>query len=220
MKRVLLIGVAAILLAAGVGLADGEVPSVNVVGYGKVAIGPDKLVLVATTFETFGDAKLEDLVGGQLPEASVAYVWDRVAKGYQSSTMLRSGSWSTNLTILRGDAFWLKNAGTQTNEVALRGEVPYDYNNSATTTVANITGVDAVAYAYPTDVLWTNTALAQACVEGDVLYIWNGAMYDSYTMLRAGWPAAAQTVVIEAGRAFFINTSQNINWTEVAPYDL
>jgi len=219
MKRLMAVGLAALLVAAGVGLAA-DVPSVNVVGYGKVVIGPGKLVLVATTFETFGDSTLNDLVGSQLPVSSVAFIWDRVSKSYKTSTMSRFGTWSGTNVILRGDAFWLKNAGSTTNVVTLKGEVPYYYNESATTTVDQITGIDAVAYAYPVDVCWTNTELAKDAVTSDVLYIWNGSSYDTYSKNRFGAWSTPAGFKIEAGRAFFVKTAAVIDWTEVAPYDL
>ncbi|MBM4142709.1 MAG: hypothetical protein FJ225_03815 [Lentisphaerae bacterium] len=190
----------------------------NVVGYGKVVIGPGKLVLVATTFETFGDSTLNDLVGNQLPNGSGAFIWDRVSKTYKTSTLGRGG-WSGTNVIIRGDAFWLKNTGSTTNVVTLKGEVPYYYNDSATTTVSQISGIDAVAYAYPVDAFWTNTALAKAAAVNDALYIWNGGSYDVYTKGRAGWSTPAG-FKIAAGRAFFVKTAAAIDWTEVAPYNL
>jgi hypothetical protein len=208
------------LLAAGVGLAAGEVPSVNVVGYGKVTIPPTNLVLVATTFETFGDSTLDDLVGDQLPAGSTAYIWDRVGKTYIPASVNRFGAWSTNTPILRGDAFWLRNSSSvEAVEVSLRGEVPYDYNNAATTTVSSITNVDAVAYAYPADVLWTNTALSQALAAGDTIYIWDGG-WTPYSKSRLGSWGGGDTLTISAGRAFFVESANLVDWTEVAPYDL
>ena len=223
MKKMLAVVMVVGLIAAVVAIGQ-EVTSVNAVGFTKIEIGPGGLALVAPVFESFGDATLNDIVGDQLPNGSTAYIFDRASGTYKISTKLKGTGWDaagTN-TLFRGDALWLRNDGSVTATVSMMGEVPYTYNDGKTTTVYSIEGVDAVGYAFPTDVVWTNTVLAGALASGDLLYIFNTGTgsFDPYTKLKGtGWDTPAG-LTIEAGRAFFVNSSSSIDWTEIAPYDL
>lgn len=223
MKKAL-VALLAIAMVASLSFAQDEVKSVNVVGFNKVAAPGQKLVLTSVTFESFSGSTLEDLVGDQLPVGSVAYIWNRQTKGYDPASRTLRGGWVSTTPILRGDAFWLRSSDPEgtTNVVSFMGEVPDDYNDSKTNTIPGITGLDAIAYAFPVDIAWTNTTLATAMGTGDLLYIWDDAnrTYQSYSKtLRGGWSSAAG-VVLKAGRAFFVNTASSIDWTEIAPYEL
>lgn len=215
---------AGMMLVAGLlvtGALAQDVTSVNVVGFNKVAIGPGQYAFLALPFESFGDATLEDLVGDQLPQNSAAYIWDRVSKTFVPSSRTKFG-WSGTNVIHRGDGFWLRNASTTTtNYVSLMGEVPAAYNNSATTTVAGISGVDAVGYAYPTDVTWTNTTLSQQVPQNAALYVWDEVTQQlvAFSKTKFGW-STPPGYSIKAGRAFWISTTTPVDWSEVAPYNL
>jgi len=208
-------------MLAGMALAQtSTVTSVNAVGYNSVEIDPGDFALVVLPFEMFEDSTIENLVGDQLAVGSWCYIWDRPTDSYVSGSRGRGGWTLTNL-ILRGDAFWLKNGGASTSTVSFLGEVPEEYNDAMTTTVYSILGTDATGYAYPTDVQWTNTALAEAAASGSWLYIWDVVAqgYDSYSKGRGGWSTPAG-FTISAGRGFWVKTTSTIDWTEVAPYDL
>lgn len=215
---VLVVGLIAAVVAIGQ-----EVTSVNAVGFTKIDIGPGGLAFVAPVFESFGDSTVTDVVGDQLGNGSAAYIFDRVTKSYVPASKTKSG-WigdgATNI-LHRGDALWLFNGGVSTSTVSLMGEVPYTYNDGKTSTVYSINGTDAFGYAFPVDVVLTNTSLASAMANGDAVYLFNTAtgQFDPYSKTKSGWLPTGN-VTIEAGRAFFVFTSQNIDWTEIAPYDL
>lgn len=219
---VLVLGLIATVVAIGA-----EVTSVNAVGFTKIDIEPGKLVLVSPVFESFTDQTVAGIVGDQLPTGSKAYIFDRATGDYLTSTKQKGTTgWDgpgTNM-LFRGDALWLKNAGLATESVSMMGEVPYDYNGGKTSTVYGILGVDAVGYAFPTDVVWTNTTLSAAMGSGDRVYIFNEGTggFDSYPKAKgtAPWSSAPAGLTIEAGRAFFVKTANSIDWTEVAPYNL
>jgi len=163
------------------------------------------------------------LVGDQLPTGSRAWIFNRATQSYATCAKLKggwSGSGTTNV-IFRGDAFWLYNGGTTTNEVAFMGEVPYTYNDGKTSTVYSIQGYDGVGYAFPVDVIWTNTTLSQNMTTGDRLFVWDDeGNYSSYARLKGGWATPAG-LTIPAGRAFFVyTTGASVDWEEIAPYDL
>jgi hypothetical protein len=213
----------AVMVAASCAMAaTNEVTSVNVVGFNRIAIPPNGMALVTLNFESFGNSTLQDLIGDQLAVNSKAYIWDRASNTYVGASRTRGG-WSATNVIMRGDAFWLKPAASATtNYVTFMGEAPAAYNQGQSTTIFGISGMEAVGYAYPTDLVWTNTALAKVQTQvNDKLYIWNVNTqgYDGYSKTRGGWSTPAG-FTIPAGRAFWLKTSVTIDWTEDAPYSL
>lgn len=222
MKKMLLVMAATALVGASAVQAQSEtVTSVNVVGYYTVTIPSNGLALVTPVLEGFGAGTLEDIIGAQLPVGSEALLWDRVNKTYIPASRGRGGWSSTNL-ILRGDGVWLRpTLGSGEVTVTFMGEVPAANNMGTTTTVANISGVDAVGYGYPVDFDWTNSALSQAVPTGAELLIWNvaGQTYNPYSKGRGGWTTPAG-FKIKAGEAFWIRTTNAVDWVQTVPYTL
>ncbi len=222
MKKMLLVMAAAALVVGDRVQAQSEtVTSVNVVGYYSVTIPANGIALVTPVLESFGAATLQDLVGDQLPVGSQAFIWDRETKGYVTTGRTRAG-WGSTKIIMRGDAVWLRApAGTGAHTITFMGEAPGDYNAAGTTTVENISGIDAVGYAYPADIIWTNTALSSAAPVGSQLLVWNITTqgYETYGRTRAGWSTPAG-YTIKAGQGFWIRSATPVDWTEEVPYSL
>ncbi len=226
MKKMLLVMAAGTLFAAGTAQAQSEtVTSVNVVGYYSVTIPANRLALVTPVLESFGSGNLDELVGQQVPVGSKIYVWDRVNKNYIISTPNAiTKKWNYTNTLVRGDVFWIKpltNGISYT--ITMMGEVPGTYNSAGTTTVANVTGTDAVGYTYPIDIAWTNTTLSVAAGKGATMYIWNASTgsYTIYTsnLITGNWNTPAG-FLIKAGEAFWIKPKVPLDWIEEVPYDL
>lgn len=225
MKKMMLVMAAGALFAASAVQSQADtVTSVNVVGYYSVTIPSNGVALVTPVLEDFGAGTVADLIGDQLPSGSSVYIWDRSLNGYVSAGKTRSGWTGTGAAnvLLRGDAIWLVPPKDNTQRtVTFMGEVPGSYNLAETTTVYSISGADAVGYAYPVDVLWTNTTLAQALPTGASLYTWDTVSqgYLNFGKTRSGW-GTANALTIKAGQGFWVVTSTPIDWQEVAPYDL
>ena len=223
MRRIQTLILALSVMAAGAMAQSTNVNSVNVVGYTTVTVPSNNgLVLVSLNLESVsGQAMcISNLVGDQLPVNSWAHIWDRTKNGYYSTSKTRSGWGSIGTSnIMRGDAFWLQNGSLTANYVVVfSGEVP-DSTLEATTTVSQISQVDAVGYPYPADILWTNTTLAKNSLVGDWLHVWNGAGYVSYSKTRGGW-GVAETNTIRLGQGFWFQTTNTVAWTESVPYNL
>jgi len=223
MKKMMLVAAACAMVAAPSALfaQDDPVTSVNVVGYYSVTIPNNGIALVTPVLDNMEGATLQELVGNQLPGGSEAFIWDRVNKGYIPATLSR-GNWTATNVILRGDAIWLRpsaNSGPQT--VTFMGEVPSENNNASTTTVHNISGIDAVGYAYPVDKVWTETSLAAAVPNASELLVWNIETqgYETFTKSRGAWTTPAG-YEIKAGQGFWIRTADPVDWVEGIPYDL
>lgn len=227
MKKMLLVSAASALFVAGSALAQSEtVTSVNVVGYMTVTIPTNGLALITPVVESFDPGTIEDLDNGQLPNGADAYIWN--SGGYLKVSKDTRGNWTGSATtniILRGDAVWIApNNATADTTFTMMGEVPGAYNAAATTTVANISGTDAVGYSYPVDILWTNTALSSQLPNGSDLYIWNlGTQgYNKFSKdTRGNWTGSGiSTLEIKTGEAFWVTTSTPLDWDETVPYDL
>jgi len=225
MKRMILV-VAVLSLVSGLALAQTtEVSSVNVVGYIKVTVPSNGLAFVTVPLETLNGSvfTIPSIISNQLPGGSMAYIWDRNSKSYQIESMGRSGWLPGTNRLYRGDGFWLKGVATTSDyTVTVMGEVP-DSILEMTTTVNNISSVDAAGYAYPADVLWTNTTLAKGANSADMIYIWNSTnqTYSIYSIGRSGWNTPAD-YKIRAGQAFWYRRGGGgpTNWIETVPYNL
>lgn len=223
MKKLLSL-VAAALVMGTMAYGQTNVLSQNAVGYVKVTVDAGDLALVRNDFVNIDGSPvtIPTLLGDQVPANSVAHVWDRVGGSYASVTKGGRG-WPAGATneLMRGDAFFLQipaAAAEASYDVYLLGEVPAD----AEATVANIQ-VDAIGYPYPAAVNWTATTLSESMAASDTLHVWDQATqtYVSITKGGRGWPAAADTVVIEPGQAFWVETAAATpaDWTETKPYD-
>lgn len=231
MKKIMLV-MATVLVAGSYVLANSTtVTSVNVVGYYQVTIPANGAALITPILEPMNDAvgTIADLLGPDaLPANTRAYIWDREIKDYVSATRGARGGWGgddPNRIILRGDAVWIvPPASEQPTTVTIMGDVPGDYNYAATTTVANISGTDAVGYAYPVSLNWTNSTLAQSLPNNSRLYIWDMDLqdYESFTKgARSGWNTP-ESFEIPAGTGFWV-TAPEVDfpdWDQVVPYDL
>ncbi len=221
MKKMMLVAAACALVAAPSILSADTVTSVNVVGYYSVTIPNNGLALVTPVLEGLDGATIADLVGEQLPVGSNAILWNRETKSYVFGGRTRSG-WSMTNVILRGDAFWLRPAAdTGPHTVTFMGEVPAAYNMAQETVVDNIQGTDAVGYAYPVDIIWTNTTLAQVVPTGSNLIIWDldSQSYTFYGKTRSGW-STPPSFEIKAGQGFWIRSTDPVDWEEEVPYTL
>ena len=231
MKKMLLVMAAGALFAAGSATAD-TVTSVNVVGYYSVTIPANQLALVTPVLEDFQTGTVADLFGDELPVGSTVYQWDRSSNGYNiynynasfGGNVWKDGDNQTPTNIiLRGDAMWVQPNSTNEITVTFMGEVPGIYNQAETTTVENISVADAIGYTYPVDMLWTNTAIAQS-PDLSTVHFWNGTGWDTYNKSPGFggvfvWDSPdAETKVLKAGEAFWVEINSPTNWVEHAPY--
>ena len=208
MKK-LVMTVAVLACAASIVSAQ-TVTSANMVGYAKVQAVGGELTLVALNFET-GGLTVDEILGSQLPDLSVVNLWDKSTGAYVTCTKGRAG-FNPNPVVELGDAFWIKAAGTGTNEIILSGEVLQSDTNS----VVVDAGLDASGYYYPVDTLWEDTDLATQAPDLSVLNVWNGTGYDTYTKGRAGWGAAGVTISVKDG--FWLKVPSTFTWNEERPF--
>lgn len=227
MNKMMLVAAACAMVVAPSMILGDDVTSVNTVGYYSVTIPAGGLALITPVLEGMDGGTLEDLIGDQMQPGNAAiYFWDRIEKGYKIANYDSFGQWSSAATnvVMRGDGVWLQNDHSESVTLTFMGEVPGEYNDADVTTVDNLSGLDAVGYAYPVDVEWLETELASALPSDSAIYYWNVAeqSYSSGLKDQFGeWSSAVQDLVIKAGSAFWIETPEPVDpWVESVPYDL
>lgn len=189
------------------------VASANILGYTKITIPSNQLVLISTRF--INSSNTVNGLFGSLPNGSAVYFWDTASQVYSSAMKTRSGwgAFGTN-TIDRGAGVFLAlPANTQTN-VILSGTVPTD--NTAAVYVVN--GLALVSYPYPSATAFTNTTLAISAASGDSVSFWNNGWL-SYMKTRSGWGAATNKQ-IGISEAFFFKGSSSATRQELQPYSI
>lgn len=224
MKKMMLVMAAASLVVGSSVWAQSEtVTSVNVVGYYSVTIPANSAALITPVLETLDGATIKELLGNQIP-GGLIYIWSRTNANYVTAEYNEfSEQWegaAANKTLLLGDALWVvpPKDGTP-HTITMMGEVP----TNSTTQVQNV-GKDAVGYAYPIDIEWTSTQLAQDAPYGSLLYIWNmqTSAYLTYEKdaFVEGW-TTPPGLKIKQGEAFWIMMPSTFpGWTEIKPYTL
>lgn len=168
MKRIIAVLTMASVLA-GVAVAE-DVTSVNAVGFIKQTIADDGWGIVAMPLSSTTGA-VEFTVADILVDAplgTVAWFWRGSLWNFESVLPFVGWSPGTN-KFIRGDALFV-NAPSGGGPVTytVTGEVP-GADTAGTSTVVVASGWTLVGFSYPVDVLLTNTALASAALDGDVL---------------------------------------------------
>ena len=234
--------VAGLIAGTLVAVAQTQVSSNNIVGYFKLTLDRGKLILLRNVFDS-GSANAvtpESIFGSSLPVGTEVYAWNNQTAAYLiSKYTIKPGppptfkpattNWSISLDISRGKGFWLKiptNAPQSTYTIYVMGQVP----TNATETIQIAQGLNMAAYAFPSDILWTNTTLAKNAQIGDEMYLWNPTN-QSYTItkytVKPGPPPtfkpattnwSIQTLSIPMGHSVWYKSGAAKEWSEPRPY--
>lgn len=191
------------------------VNSANVVGYNQITIPSNQFVLVALDFNNASNT-INDLFG-TLPAGSSVYSWNTGSQSYVIASKSSRAGWgvsATNRIQIGTGVFVVLPANTQTN-LYFSGDVP----TAGTTSIYQVNGYALIAYPYPVDMLFTNTALAKNAAVGDQLSIWSNGWTTYSKSARAGW-GTASNVILRVGQAFFYKSVTNSAVNEVKPYIL
>jgi|ETNmetMinimDraft_26_1059896.scaffolds.fasta_scaffold87987_1 hypothetical protein len=255
MKK-LLIATMVVLIAA-VAVAQ-EVTSVNLVGFTKKVVDTGSRVLVSAPFDIIDGTKtLESVLGtDQLAPHSNYLFADRVimydiAAGQYQSYAIYDGDlqyypcnniteWNTssptNPPIPEGIGFWLVSGTTDTNEIALMGEVV----SVETQTIDIVEGYQLIGYPFSSKIAIKDTdfendgATAHSnYLFADRIVVWEGDYYQAYALYDgdSNWypcnnidewnTAVAETErVLELGEgAWYISQSVSTwQWSETNKY--
>lgn len=188
-----------LVTAFAVNAAD-TVYSVNSVGFGKSLLAPDDFLIVSPGFEGMQSDDIQDVLAGQLTggtdvsNGDNCFLWDSSSQTYiimfkaqdgaPVPTALR-GKWvipATPLPLVAtqdvevGDAMWVVNQQSVTQEVCLRGDVPI----VATGSVEIVEGFNFISYPYSADIDIQATQLPTDGAKGgtdvsnsDTIFAWD-----------------------------------------------
>ncbi len=203
----------ALIACATVGSAQ-TVTSANIVGYSKVNPVGGELSLVALNFDAGSANTLEDLIGQSVPNLTWVYLWDVDAGAYESAQLSARGSWTPNLEVELGDAFWIQPAGSGTNEVVFSGEVLVE--DAIVTLPA---GVSMLGYGYPVNLEWQSTQMSSDLDNLSWVFTWDQgtqAYISAQKSARGSWTANPSIGVTEG---FWVdNAGDQIDVAEPLPF--
>jgi hypothetical protein len=205
--------------------AQQEVLSANAVGYVKRAVPAGKLQIVSIPFENissedgsykFGDTQIaNDLVKGDTvmfwyPESQTWSGGSKGAKGWSVGI--------SNYPVKVGEAFFIKNNASGDIEVTAAGEVPSD--ETLQRSYAGGSALSAVASAYPVDVKFGDTELANQLVKGDTVMFWypESQTWSGGSKGAKGWSVGISNYVVRAGEGFFVKPASEGTWEAAKPY--
>ncbi|MFH0908606.1 MAG: hypothetical protein V1929_07580 [bacterium] len=245
MKRryILFLVTSAALGVAGARAQTSPVYSINLMGIQQISVPASALNLAAVPYVRDLDS-INDVLNGQLtagPDLNtgdVAYFYDAIAQTYRLAYLYTDGInsyWIDNQSqtpatnrIVPGMGFWLRSHQASNQMAAIIGEVLTE----PAITNAVVTGLQLLAYPYPTPYGISDLSLSNSATRGeapdsaDTLYLWDRARqsfetYYFYTdgsliEYATGNPA---TNMLAPGEAFWYrHRGSGFGWVETKPY--
>lgn len=157
-----------------------------------------------------------DVFGDQLPQGATVSTWDTYRGCFITDTNTADG-WTGRIVFDQGRAFEVyvpPSAPLSNYVVYLMGELPSEYGGYEIT-ITHTGSPALVAYPFPMDILWTNTALSQDASVGATQYYWETpGGYTVNVKTLSGW--SCPNLIVRAGSAFWF--TEGMNWTESKPY--
>lgn len=213
MKSLKTAALLSLLAFAGVRADSNSVASANILGYTKITVPSNQLVLISTSF--LSESNSVASLFSTLPNGSTVAFWSSAEQKYIAVSKTRSG-WGAMGTnqIKRGEGVFLSlPVNVQTNFL-LSGTVPAD----GTAPVSVVNGLALLSYPYPSAVAFTNTAVAKNALNGDTIAVWSNG-WSAFSKTRSGW-ISATNVQIGLGQAFFYQSTTNTIRNETCPYSI
>jgi hypothetical protein len=245
MKKIIIAAAGLVLMGAVAQAQVTQVLSRNAVGYVKVDVLSNNLVLAAIPFNAFSNTIPaifgSQLTGGSNPGVSDKILkFDPVTKQYITFWKNLSGQWrqfpqttETTNTLKLGEGFFIQNIRATNQSVYLMGEVP-DSITAPTYTVSLVTNLSMASYSYPVEIQITNLAVKSVARKGtnpgvsDQLLAYDPVTkaYITFWFPSSGdqqprqFPqTSATTNKLVPGMGFFYKRlAATTNWAEVKPY--
>lgn len=201
-KSLILAGVISAIGAFSATVQGQTVFSVNAVGFVNKSFNPgfslaaNPLVASDNTVNTLFEAA---------PAGTQVFKFNPSTGSFSSSTKTIIGWTDPNMTLLPGEAFFLKNIGTSAFTVTFVGNV-----NQGSLTNSLVAGFNMVSSQVPQAGLIA-TDLKAPIVPGEQVFRFNGSGYDSFTLTIIGWTPSEP--IIDVGEGFFVRKTQAADWS-------
>jgi len=247
-KYLIAASVCCVLLVSSVFGQTGEVYSLNIVGFQKVASESSGLSMVSTPFERT-PATLDDVLGDQLTagksqsQADQVIIWNATGAYYETYWLKNTDQkWYTagalpelasNTYVSTEMGFWVRNRRDSNQIVVVSGDVVDD----PVLTNYLIQGLTMVSYPFSTEVDinecgLTNGTAGKSQSVADQIIAWDANLqaYETYWLKNTDrkWytggalPEVATNVLVGAGRGFWYRNrgDSTFEWIEARPYTL
>ncbi len=233
----------AVWLASTAMAQTGPVYSVNMMGFQRIPLPSQGMVLAALPYEQ-PSRDINDVLEGQLTpgfdpgSADMAYFFDVDSQTYKTAYYYTDGSttyWvdtDTELVatnpIVSGSGFWVKNNQYITNNVVVFGDVITD----PVVTNRVFPGLQLLSYPYSAPRAVNDLTLGSGAVAGetpesaDALYLWDADAQQFITLyyyFDNSWielaTGNAATNVLTVGQGFWYrHAGSGFDWVESKPY--
>ena len=233
MKKVVLVALSALAVAATVALADDDnaAKSVNAVGVVKYTIPAEAgLTCIALPLNPLDTTSTngywvwgETSLASQLDKGSMVYFWTGSKwAGFTKNRLTGVWAGAVDREIKPGEAFFVKSASSNKTDkvISLLGELPtedslsYDVTGSSNLDTRSVT-------MYPVEVVFGETELAEALPKGSMVYFWTGSKWAGFTKNRlTGVWAGATNRPVAVGEGVFVKSTGSAGTIEMErPFD-
>jgi hypothetical protein len=204
--------------------------SQNAAGFIRLDVEDSSLYQITVPLVTLGSPLLPESVFGNLPDGSTIIFWDDTEQAYKQGAANETkllGSWTPNTNDLYQKSFWLyvgETSSPSSFTSLIYGRVPdgqtMPTQNVTLVSDANTNIVNLIGYAYPVDINWTNSTLAQSAANSSYLLLPDEQQPGFIKITKDGgnW---SPNVVIQAGKSFWYYAAPGSSntWQETKPYD-
>jgi hypothetical protein len=204
--------------------------SQNAAGFIRLDVEDSSLYQVTVPFVALGSPLLPDDVFAELPNGSSIFFWDNDNQGYLQGSANETkllGSWTPNTNNLYQRSFWLyvgETASPTSFTSVIYGRVP-DGSTLPTQNVSLVSSddtnvVNMISYAYPVEINWTNSTLAQTAANGSYLLIPDSEQAGFIKITKNGGTWSSNTNIL-AGQSFWFYAAPGSSntWQETKPYE-
>lgn len=188
--------------------------SVNAVGYVNVTVPAGKFALLANPLKLA--AMTIPAVLPDVPANTQVFVYNPATAAYTSATKRASGSWTGDgaaATLVPGQGFWVKNAGTADLNITFVGEVMQ--GDATQLKVDYIAGFNLLGSLVPqTGKLETDLGYKGAANDQVFTFDPASAAYTTYTKRASGaWTGGSGEPSIPVANGFFLKAAAAGSWT-------
>ena len=139
------------------------------------------------------------------PAGTQVFKFNPASGGFESATKTIIGWTNPGLTLIPGEAYFLKNIDASAFTVTFVGNV-----NQGSLSNPLAAGFNMVSSQVPQSGL-VATDLGLPVVAGEQVFQFNGTGYDSSTLTVIGWTPSEPNIAVAEG--FFIRKTSSVDWT-------
>jgi hypothetical protein len=198
--KTLILSAALAVAGAATSMQAQNVYSVNVVGYVNVSM-PAGFSLISNPLDNNGNNDIAAIMPAP-PEDTTVFKFN--GTGYTSSAFV-GGVWESALSVAPGEGIFVQNPTGSTFTNTFVGTVVLSSTNSVPAGFSIRSSVLPQTGKLQTD-------LAFPVAEDDLVFVWNGTGYTSFSYVGGEWEAPGGEPTIGVGQSFFVQKAAAASW--------